>query len=118
MASHDALIIYLVLVVILPILFWGMNKLLGPRRPQRKKSIAFECGQEPMRWRPSPFPFEYFPYAIIYVAYAVLAIVAFLTSVTLIDRPDAALRVILILAIISASSIYLALNLRDLGQRL
>ena len=117
MSPYDALIIFIILTLLLPIIFWAANKLLAPRSRGRKKRISFECGQEPFEWRSSPFPFEYFPYAIIYVAYAVLAIIVFLTSITLIDTPEAASRVIIVLALISASSLYLAANLKNLSQR-
>jgi len=112
------LIIFVILTILLPIVFWAANKLLAPRNSSRKKRISFECGQEPFEWRSSPFPFEYFPYAIIYVAYAVLAVIVFLTAITLIDVPEAAPRVVAVLAVVSASSLYLAATLKRLPQRL
>ena len=118
MSEYLSLAIFVVLTLILPIIFWAANKLLASKRSNRRKRISFECGQEPFEWRASPFPFEYFPYAIIYVAYAVLAIVVFLASITLIEAPEAAPRVILLLAVVSASSLYLAANLKNLSQRL
>ena len=118
MSGHASLVIFILLTLLLPVIFWALNKLLAPKRSSRKKRLSFECGQEPFEWRASPFPFEYFPYAIIYVAYAVLAIVVFLASITLIDSPEAAPRVIILLAVVSASSLYLAANLKKLSQRL
>ncbi|HID05013.1 MAG TPA: hypothetical protein EYH45_01760 [Candidatus Caldiarchaeum subterraneum] len=118
MSGHTSLVIFILLTLLLPMMFWALNKLLAPKRSSRKKRLSFECGQEPFEWRASPFPFEYFPYAIIYVAYAVLAIVVFLASITLIDAPEAAPRVIILLAVVSASSLYLAANLKRLSQRL
>jgi len=117
MASTDSLLIYLGLVSLLPIIFWVLNKILGPNRPHVKKRLSFESGQVPFEWRSAPFPVEYFPYLIIYVAYAVLSIIVFLGSVTMLESPDSAVKAVLLLAVLSASSLYLAYSLKDLSQR-
>ena len=118
MSEFDALIYYIILSAILPVILLVVNMLLSPRKSSRRKGLPFESGQVPFEWRSTSFPMEYFPYAIIYVAYAVLAILVFLTSLALIESPEAALRVVILLAVLSASSIYLAFSLGDLSQRL
>lgn len=118
MSEIDSLLYYIVLSAILPLLLIIANLLLSPRKTTRRKTLPFESGQVPFEWRRASFPVEYFPYAIIYVAYAVIAILIFLTSMTIMERPDASLNIIILLAVLSASSVYLSLSLGDLSQRL
>jgi NADH:ubiquinone oxidoreductase subunit 3 (subunit A) len=118
MSEVDALLYYIVLSAALPLLLFLVNMLLSPRNPTRRKRLPFESGQVPFEWRQTSFPVEYFPYAIIYVAYAVLAILIFLTSMATLETSQASLNIIILLAVVSASSIYLSLTLGDLSQRL
>ncbi|MEM4641829.1 MAG: NADH-quinone oxidoreductase subunit A [Candidatus Caldarchaeum sp.] len=118
MADTTSLIIYIVVSALLPVLLIIGSKLLSPKKPARRKKLSFESGQVPFGWTESSFPVEYFPYAIIYIAYAVIALAVFLSVVAVIDNPGAALNVVVLLAVLSASSIYAAATLKNLPQRL
>jgi len=118
MAQTDALIYYAVLSAALPLILLLANKLLASGRSGRRKKLSFESGQVPFEWTESSFPVEYFPYALIYIAYAVISIVVFLSAVSVIDSPESSFNVVLLLAVLSASSIYAAFSLKELPQRL
>ncbi|MCS6785025.1 MAG: NADH-quinone oxidoreductase subunit A [Candidatus Caldarchaeum sp.] len=118
MADFQALIYYTILSALLPVLLVLGSKLLAPKKTSRRKRLSFESGQVPFEWVESSFPVEYFPYAIVYVAYAVIALAVFLSVVAVIDNPASALNVVLLLAVLSASSVYAAFTLKDLPQRL
>ncbi|MEM0440649.1 MAG: NADH-quinone oxidoreductase subunit A [Candidatus Caldarchaeum sp.] len=118
MVGFEALIIYVILSALLPVLLVSGSLLLAPKRKTRRKRLSFESGQVPFEWTEASFPVEYFPYAIIYVAYAVIALAVFLSVVAIIDNPSSALNVVILLAVLSASSVYAAFTLKDLPQRL
>ncbi|MEM1946475.1 MAG: NADH-quinone oxidoreductase subunit A [Candidatus Caldarchaeum sp.] len=118
MSQADALIYYTILSVLLPLILYAANKLLAPKRSSRRKRLPFESGQVPFEWAETSFPVEYFPYAIIYIAYAVLAVAVFLSAVALVERPEAGFNLVLLLAVLSATSIYAAFSLKELPQRL
>ncbi|MEM0383473.1 MAG: NADH-quinone oxidoreductase subunit A [Candidatus Caldarchaeum sp.] len=118
MSQTEALIYYTVLTAALPLILILANKLLSSGRRTRRKRLSFESGQVPFEWAETSFPVEYFPYAIIYVAYAVLSIAVFVSALAIIDNPQYALNLVLLLGVLSASSIFAALSLKDLPQRL
>ncbi len=118
MADTFSLIIYVVVSALLPILLIIGSKLLSTKKSTRRKRLSFESGQVPFGWTESSFPVEYFPYAIIYIAYAVIALAVFLSVAAVIDNPGAALNVVILLAVLSVSSIYAAVTLKNLPQRL
>lgn len=118
MAQTDALIYYTILSAALPVILLLANKLLASGKSSRRKKLSFESGQVPFEWSQSSFPVEYFPYAIIYIAYAVVALVVFLSAVSVIDKPELSFNVVLLLAVLSASSLYAAFSLKELPQRL
>ncbi|MDW8084129.1 MAG: NADH-quinone oxidoreductase subunit A [Candidatus Caldarchaeum sp.] len=118
MADIEALIYYTILSALLPVLLVAGSKLLAPKKSTKRKRLSFESGQVPFEWVESSFPVEYFPYAIVYIAYAVIALAVFLSVVSVIDSPAAAFNLVLLLAVLSASSVYAAFTLKDLPQRL
>lgn len=118
MPEYDGLVIYAALTALLPVLLIVLNALIIPRRRTKVKELAFECGQPPMEWKSASFPVEYFPYALIYIAYAVVAIIAFLSAVSLIDSPQSGVRVIMFLAILSVSAVYMSFQLPRIRQRI
>lgn len=113
----DPFILYVILVLLAPLIFYEVGVILAPRRPSRVKKMAFESGQAPLPWRVAPFPIEYFPYVVIYIAYALLAVIAFFSVLPLIGTSEGALRLVVVLGVIAASSVYLSSQLRRLVQR-
>jgi len=113
----DPFILYVILVLLSPLVFYEVGVILAPRRPSRVKKMAFESGQTPLPWRTAPFPIEYFPYVIIYIAYALLALIAFFSVLSLIGTTEGALRIVIVIGIIAASSVYLSSQIRSLVQR-
>lgn len=114
-----ALALYTLLAVLTPLLMIVLNVLLAPYgKGGRNKRVSFECGQRPIKWREAAFPVEYFPYAIIYVAYAVVGLIAFLAALAVAEHPELLVRVSVFLAALSAGAAYLGFSLRRLPQRL
>lgn len=118
MADTAALLYYVVFSALLPVLLVVGSKLLAPKKSTKRKRLSFESGQVPFEWTESSFPVEYFPYAIIYIAYAVIAIAVFLSVVAVLETPANVFNVVLLLAVLSASSVYAAFTLKELPQRL
>ncbi len=118
MSQTETLIYYVILSVLLPVILFAANKLLSPKKSTRRKRLSFESGQVPFEWPETSFPVEYFPYAIIYIAYAVITVAVFISAVAVIDRPEAGFNLVLLLAVLTASSIYAALSLKELPQRI
>lgn len=112
------LLLYTVLTIIAPPIFYLLSVLLAPKRPSRVKRMLFESGQTPIPVRESSFPIEYFPYVIIYIAYAVFAVAAFIVVLDMLRLGESLLRGILILAALTAGSIYVSTQLPALKQRL
>lgn len=115
---NNALIIYAVFCVLAPIIFYVLSVILAPKRPSKVKKMLFESGQTPIPYSVNPYPIEYFPYIIIYVAYALLALVAFITSISMLGSAESLYSGIIILSIITVISIYLSLYMKNLTQRL
>lgn len=117
-ALGDPFVLYVILVLLAPFGFYEISVLLAPNRPIRTKRMPFESGQTPLPWRVSAFPVEYFPYVIIYVSYAVLALIAFLSALPLMTTAEGGLRALIVLAIITSATFYLSTQISKLKQRL
>ncbi|MEM2952287.1 MAG: NADH-quinone oxidoreductase subunit A, partial [Nitrososphaerota archaeon] len=74
-AALWTLLLYLLLTIVAPPIFYLVSVLIAPKKPSRVKRMLFESGQTPIPVRTTPFPIEYFPYVIIYIAYAVFAVI-------------------------------------------
>lgn len=112
------LLLYLILTIIAPPVFYLVSVLIAPKKRSRVKRMLFESGQTPIPARVAPFPIEYFPYVIIYIAYAVFAVVAFIVVLDMLRAGESLLRGLLILAAITAGSIYASTQLPALKQRI
>ncbi|MEM3397915.1 MAG: NADH-quinone oxidoreductase subunit A [Nitrososphaerota archaeon] len=112
-----AFIIYLILAVATVALMAVLPLILAPWKPSIKKKVSFECGQTPLPWREEAFPFEYFPYLIIYVAYAVIGVVAFISSMMLEETPYLADRIIIAFGSLTIGAFFIGMQLRELKQK-
>ncbi len=113
-----ALSLYTLLAFLTLLVMLLLNLVLAPRESRRGKRVGFECGQKPLEWRWTAFPVEYFPYALIYIAYAVIGVIAFLSALTITAHPELVERVLVFLAALSVGALYLGATLRRLPQRL
>ncbi|NNC80247.1 MAG: NAD(P)H-quinone oxidoreductase subunit 3 [Acidimicrobiales bacterium] len=59
----------LVLTVLFAFISFIASKLLAPRRPNDKKSQAYECGIEPAKETPERFPVRFFLIAMIFIVF-------------------------------------------------
>ena len=116
--SVKALLIFVVAAFVVSLLFVLLGMLLSYRRAKRTKVLTFECGQKPFEWRTLQFPIQYFPYLIIYVVYAVVAILLLISLFYVFEVPDALMRLTVLLAILTFSSIFASINLKRLVQRI
>lgn len=113
-----AFILYVVLAVATIVLMAILPLILAPWKPLIKKKVSFECGQTPLSWKEEAFPFEYFPYLIIYVAYAIIGVVVFISSIILIETPYLADRIIIVLGSLTIGAFFIGLQLRELKQKI
>jgi len=113
-----AFILYVILAVATVALMSILPIILAPWKGTIKKKVLFECGQTPLPWREEAFPYEYFPYLIIYVAYAVVGILIFISSMVLIETPYIADRVLLIFGALTVGAFFIGLQLRELKQKI
>ncbi|MCS7143007.1 MAG: NADH-quinone oxidoreductase subunit A [Aigarchaeota archaeon] len=113
----DPFVLYVILLILAPIGFYEISWLLAPSRPKRIKRMAFESGQTPIPWSFSRYPIEYFPYVIIYVSYAVLALIAFFSVTPLLVTREGALRALIVIGAITLGSFYLSTQIPKLKQR-
>lgn len=113
-----AFALYVVFAVVTVAIMAVLPLILAPWKPTIKKKISFECGQTPLPWREEAFPYEYFPYLIIYVAYAVLGVVVFISSIVLTEAPYLADRILILFGSLTVGAFFAGLQLRELKQRL
>lgn len=113
-----AFIIYVILAVATVALMSILPIILAPWKGSIKKKVHFECGQTPLPWREEAFPYEYFPYLIIYVAYAVVGVLVFISSMVLIEMPYIADRILLIFGALTIGAFFIGLQLRELKQKI
>lgn len=59
----------LILGVLFCVISFAASRLLAPRRPNDKKSAAYECGIEPANESPDRFPVRFFLIAMIFVVF-------------------------------------------------
>jgi len=59
----------LVLTFLFAFISFIASKLLAPRRPNDKKSQAYECGIEPAKETPERFPVRFFLIAMIFIVF-------------------------------------------------
>ncbi|MDW8043428.1 MAG: NADH-quinone oxidoreductase subunit A [Nitrososphaerota archaeon] len=112
----DPFILYVILVLLAPDAFYIVSWLISPRRPSRVKRMAFESGQAPIRSAIGSFPVEYFPYIIIYVAYAVVAILVFVSLVSVVET-GVTPPLLLLLALATVASFYASSQLKEVVGR-
>ncbi|MCS7117730.1 MAG: NADH-quinone oxidoreductase subunit A [Thaumarchaeota archaeon] len=112
----DPFILYVILVLLAPDVFYLVSWLIAPRRSSRVKKMAFESGQAPIRSALSSFPVEYFPYVIIYVAYAVIAILIFVSLVAIVET-GVTPSLLLLLALATVASFYASSQLKEVAGR-
>jgi len=112
------LLLYVILTAAAPPVFYLISLLLAPEKPSRVKRMLFESGQTPIPAREAPFPIEYFPYVIIYIAFAVFAVVAFIVVLDMLRAGTSVYRGLVILSALTAASIYASRQLPSLKQRL
>jgi len=112
------LILYVILAVATVGLMAVLPLILAPWKPLIKKKVLFECGQTPLPWREEAFPYEYFPYLIIYIAYAVAGVIIFISSMMLINMPYIADRILIVFGSLTIGAFFIGLQLRELKQRI
>ncbi|MCS7125500.1 MAG: NADH-quinone oxidoreductase subunit A [Aigarchaeota archaeon] len=118
MSPLFALTLYIVFAVATVVIMALVPLILAPWKPMIKKKISFECGQTPFPWREEAFPYEYFPYLIIYVAYAVIGVVVFLSSIVLVEAPHLADRILILFGSLTVGAFFIGIQLRELKQKL
>lgn len=118
MSSLLALMLYVVFAVATVGIMAATPLILAPWRPGVKKKAPFECGQTPFPWIEQAFQYEYFPYLIIYVAYAVVGIVVFISSMILVDAPHLADRILVLFGSLAVGALFIGLRLKTLKQKL
>ncbi|MCS7095221.1 MAG: NADH-quinone oxidoreductase subunit A [Thaumarchaeota archaeon] len=112
----DPFVLYVILVLLAPDIFYLVSWLIAPRRPSRVKKTAFESGQAPIRSALGSFPVEYFPYVIIYVAYAVIAILIFVSLVAVAEA-GVTPSLLLLLTLATIASFYASSQLKEIVGR-
>ncbi|MEM1537933.1 MAG: NADH-quinone oxidoreductase subunit A [Candidatus Nezhaarchaeales archaeon] len=70
-----ALIVYIVISILVPVLLYVGGRILGPSKPTPEKTMTFECGQVPVGKAHLRITAHYYPYALIYAIYTALAII-------------------------------------------
>ena len=118
MSPPLTLILYVILAIATVGLMAVLPLILAPWEPLIKKKVLFECGQTPLPWREEAFPYEYFPYLIIYIAYAVVGVVVFISSMMLIEMPYIADRILIVFGSLTIGAFFIGLQLRELKQRI
>ncbi|MCF8884450.1 MAG: NADH-quinone oxidoreductase subunit A [Nitrososphaerota archaeon] len=113
-----ALTIYVILAVLTVVLMAILPFILAPWKHSIKKKVSFECGQTPLPSREQEFPYEYFPYLIAYITYAIIGVVVFISSITLIEAPHLAERILIFFGSLSVGALFIGSMLRGLKQRL
>jgi NADH:ubiquinone oxidoreductase subunit 3 (subunit A) len=112
----DPFLFYVILVLLAPDVFYIVSWLIAPSRPSRVKRMAFESGQAPIRSAISTFPIEYFPYVIIYIAYAVVAVLVFFSLLAVIEVGVTPMTLML-LAVAAVVSVYVGTRLKVAGGK-
>lgn len=113
-----ALILYIILGVATVALMAVLPLMLAPWKGSVKKKVSFECGQTPLPWIEEAFPYEYFPYLIIYVSYAVIGIAIFISSTVLIEAPFVADRILIVFGALTIGAFFIGLRLKELKQKI
>lgn len=117
-AVIDAIHIFLIESIVISVLFVLLGMLLSHRYRKRTKVITFECGQNPFEWRSYRFPIQYFPYLLVYVVYAAVAVLVFISIVYAIGSDEAMPKLLMLFALLTIASIFLSINLRNLSQKI
>lgn len=77
------LILYLIAVVVLPISFVLVAKILGSSSPNSIKNSSFECGQIASGKPHARLGVQYVPYVVVYATMGVLAVLLLLSAPSL-----------------------------------
>lgn len=79
------LILYLIAIVVLPISFVLLAKILGSSNPNSIKNSTFECGQIASGEPHARLGVQYVPYVVVYATIGVLAVLLLLSAPSLLS---------------------------------
>ena len=71
MSEYGGVIFYLLMSAGVVALFILLSSFLGPKRPQRPKAGAFECGEKPFQEPPKHFMVHFYLVAILFIIFDV-----------------------------------------------
>jgi NADH:ubiquinone oxidoreductase subunit 3 (subunit A) len=104
--------LFLLIALVFPVQTFLATRLLRPSRPSPLKDMTYECGEEPEGEAMIRFHFQYYMFAIIFVAFDVAAIFLLLFALdagALLSGPGsglAVLSVVLFIAILFVTTSY------------
>ncbi|MFQ5910361.1 MAG: NADH-quinone oxidoreductase subunit A [Thermoplasmata archaeon] len=87
MLPEDYLVVALfaIIVIVLPPIIYLINRWFRPERTLPYSEDTYECGEEPIGVAQVRFNFQYYLFAIVFVAFDVIAVVLLLWALNLAD---------------------------------
>ena len=108
---------YAALMIIIPLLLWGVARLFSPKKPNPIKNAPFECAQVSVGNAHELASISYFPFAIIYAIFGAFAVLLIIIAPYMIHYPAGLEFIIIMLAIMTIALMSAAISLRQVGRR-
>ncbi|MFQ6127978.1 MAG: NADH-quinone oxidoreductase subunit A [Thermoplasmata archaeon] len=87
MVPEDYLVVALfgIIVIVLPPIIYLLNRWFRPTRTLPHTEDTYECGEEPIGAAQVRFNFQYYLFAIVFVAFDIIAVILLLWALNLAD---------------------------------
>ena len=102
--------IFAIIAILFPAATFVLNGLFRPRTPTKLKETTYECGEKPIGEAHIQFHFQYYMFAIIFVAFDVVAAFLLLWALVMADLPLGVNLAIILFVIITAVAVIYALK--------
>ena len=79
--GYEPLVWLLPLAVLVPVLLFGAQRLLAPRRPDPSKLAPYECGAPPLGSAHTRFPIKFYLVAVLFLLFDIEVVFLFPWSV-------------------------------------
>jgi NADH:ubiquinone oxidoreductase subunit 3 (subunit A) len=106
--------LFVVVAIVFPIATYFLTGLLRPRLPTKLKETTYECGETPIGEAQIQFHFQYYMYAIIFVAFDVVAAFLLLWALVMMDLPMVANIAVVLFVIITGVAVVYALKKEEM----
>jgi NADH:ubiquinone oxidoreductase subunit 3 (subunit A) len=106
--------LFVIIAIIFPILTYFLSGLFRPRLPTKLKETTYECSETPIGEAQIQFHFQYYMYAIIFVAFDIVAAFLLLWALIMTGLPMIANIAVVLFVMLTGTAVLYALKKEEM----